>query len=39
MKDELVITEGLSEDSNKLATENATENVNGKRVTKDPESS
>jgi hypothetical protein len=31
MKDELVITEGLSEGSNKLATENATEHVNGKK--------
>jgi hypothetical protein len=31
MKDELVITEGLSEGNNKLAPENATENVNGKK--------
>ena len=31
MKDELLITEGLSEGRNKLATENATEHVNGKK--------
>ena len=31
MKDELVIPESLSEGSNKLATENATEHVNGKK--------
>jgi hypothetical protein len=31
MKDELVITEGLSEGCNKLATENAPEHVNGKK--------
>jgi DNA-3-methyladenine glycosylase I len=31
MKDELVITEGLPESSNKLATENATEHVDGKQ--------
>ncbi len=31
MKDELVITEGLPESSHKLAAENATEDVNGKK--------
>jgi hypothetical protein len=31
MKNELVIPEGLSEGRNKLATENATEHVNGKK--------
>ena len=31
MKDELVITEGVPESSNKLATENATEHVDGKK--------
>jgi hypothetical protein len=31
MKDELAISEGLSESSNKLATKNATEYVNGKK--------
>jgi hypothetical protein len=31
MKDELVITEGFSESSNKLAAENATEHVDGKK--------
>jgi hypothetical protein len=31
MKDELVITEGLSEGSNKLAAENTTEHVDGKK--------
>jgi hypothetical protein len=31
MKGELVITEGLPESSNKLATENATEHVDGKK--------
>jgi hypothetical protein len=33
MKDELVITEGLPESSDKLATENATEHVDGKKET------
>lgn len=32
MKNELVIPEGLSEGSDKLATENATEHVNGRKV-------
>jgi len=31
MKDELVIMEGLPESSNKLAAENATKHVNGKK--------
>ena len=31
MKDELVIMEGLPETGNELATENATEHVNGKK--------
>jgi hypothetical protein len=31
MKDELVITKGLLESSNKLAAENATEHVDGKK--------
>jgi hypothetical protein len=31
MKDELVITKGLPEGSNKLAAENATEHVDGKK--------
>jgi hypothetical protein len=31
MKDELVITEGLPESSNKLATENATKHVDRKK--------
>jgi hypothetical protein len=31
MKDELAITEGLFESSNKLAAENATEHVDGKK--------
>jgi hypothetical protein len=31
MKDELAITEGLLESSNKLAAENATEHVDGKK--------